>query len=89
MSAVAGNGLPEAWAAMQELTNWRRDNGWFDRRRSEQARGWFLSEVRAGLLSRLDTPEARAQMARLGDAVAEGRTEPVAAAAEMLRSLGG
>ncbi|MDO5705448.1 MAG: methylmalonyl Co-A mutase-associated GTPase MeaB, partial [Paracoccus sp. (in: a-proteobacteria)] len=33
VSATTGTGLDEAWAAMQELTGWRRDNGWFDRRR--------------------------------------------------------
>ncbi|MDO5706188.1 MAG: methylmalonyl Co-A mutase-associated GTPase MeaB, partial [Paracoccus sp. (in: a-proteobacteria)] len=74
---------------MQELTGWRRDNGWFDRRRAEQARGWFLAELRAGLLAQLDRPEARARMAQLGDAVAAGDLAPLSAAADMLSYLRG
>lgn len=89
VSAVTGDGLDAAWAAMEKLTAWRRDHGWFDRRRAEQARGWFLSELRAGLLARLETPAARAQIAELGDAVAAGELSAVKAAEDMLHHLRG
>ncbi|MDO5611651.1 MAG: methylmalonyl Co-A mutase-associated GTPase MeaB [Paracoccus sp. (in: a-proteobacteria)] len=87
VSATTGEGLDAAWQAMQELGGWRRDQGWFDRRRAEQARGWFLAELRAGLLAQLDTPAARAELTRLGDAVATGDLPPVTAAAQMLAQL--
>lgn len=87
VSAVEGGGLDAAWAEMQALDRWRRDHGHFDRRRAEQARGWFLSEVRAGLLARLDREPAAGNLDRLGAEVASGRADPVAAAAEMLRLL--
>lgn len=88
VSALEAQGLAAAWAEMQALATWRRDHGHFTARRAEQARAWFEAEVRAGLLARLtDDPAARAALAHLGDAVAEGRATPAAAAAEMLAKL--
>jgi LAO/AO transport system kinase len=89
VSALAAEGLAEAWAEMQTLAAWRRESGHFAARRAEQARAWFLAEVRAGLLARLTTdPATRKALAALGDAVAEGKATPAAAAAEMLGRLG-
>jgi LAO/AO transport system kinase len=89
VSAVTGAGLDAAWGEMQALAEWRRAEGHWDRRRAEQARGWFDDEVRQGLLARLTAdPETKARMARLGDAVAAGETSVTAAAEEMLAALG-
>jgi len=88
VSAETGAGLPDAWAAMEELAAWRRETGVWAARRRAQARAWFEAEVRAGLLARLTAdPAAQAEMARLGAAVAEGRSHPAAAAAEALAVL--
>jgi LAO/AO transport system kinase len=89
VSATTGSGLEQAWDEMRHLTGWRRAHGHFDGTRARQARYWFQAEVRAGLLSRLDTPEARARMAELGEAVAHGKAAPGLAAAEMLYWLDG
>ncbi|MEE4118350.1 MAG: methylmalonyl Co-A mutase-associated GTPase MeaB [Paracoccaceae bacterium] len=89
VSAVSGDGLAEAWGQMQALADWRKEHGHWDRRRAEQARGWFDYEVRQGLLARLTSdPDTRARMARLGEAVAAGETSVTAAAEEMLGALG-
>ncbi|MEG4641376.1 hypothetical protein VB636_00475, partial [Paracoccus sp. APAP_BH8] len=45
------------------------EHGHFDARRAEQARHWFLSELRAGLLARLDRPEVRTRLREMGDAL--------------------
>lgn len=88
VSAVTGEGLEAAWDEMQGLARWRKAQGWWDRRRAEQAAHWFEEEVRAGLLARLRTdPEVRAAMAERAAEVAEGRVTPDAAAAAMLASL--
>ena len=79
----------EYWAEMQALTDWRRAQSHFAARRAAQSRSWFEAEVRAGLLARLGTGEARSAMARLGDAVEAGATDPVVAAAAMLEVLEG
>ncbi|WP_092781072.1 methylmalonyl Co-A mutase-associated GTPase MeaB [Jannaschia pohangensis] len=88
VSALESAGLDRAWSEMSDLVNWRRDNGHWDATRAEQAAHWFEEEVRSGLLARLDTPEARARMARLAADVASGERAALAAAREMLESLG-
>lgn len=88
VSAATGEGLDKAWAEMQSLIEWRRAHGHFDATRAAQARHWFEAELRAGLLARLDQPRARAEIQRLGEAVAAGDLSPGAAASELLDWLG-
>lgn len=88
VSAYEGGGLDKAWDAMKQLADWRREHGFFDHRRAEQARHWFMSEVRTGLLSRLEQPEAKVMLDDLGRSVAQGEVVPGEAAHKMLRWLG-
>ena len=89
VSALEEAGLAKAWDEMRQLADWRRAEGHFARARAEQARYWFETEVREGLLARLvRDPEMRAMMARLGAAVAAGEAAPAQAAAEALAALG-
>lgn len=87
VSAVEGDGLEKSWENMRFLADFRRESGFFDRRRADQARHWFESEVREGLLARLSRGEARARMAELGCEVAEGRIGATEAAEVMLATL--
>ncbi|NIZ11652.1 methylmalonyl Co-A mutase-associated GTPase MeaB [Pseudooceanicola sp. HF7] len=89
VSALSEEGLEEAWAQMQTLADWRREQGHFDRIRAEQARFWFAEEVRQGLLARLDGPEAKARLSALADEVASGALTPALAAEKMLAGLRG
>jgi LAO/AO transport system kinase len=84
VSAATGDGLAGAWDQMQALAEWRRDQGHFAANRAEQARQWFVADVRAGLLARLETTAARDRLACLGDAVTGGRKAPAEAAHAML-----
>ncbi|MFC3529645.1 methylmalonyl Co-A mutase-associated GTPase MeaB [Paracoccus mangrovi] len=88
VSAIAVQGLDTAWDDMVHLNDWRQAQGHFRARRAEQARQWFLAELRAGLLARLDQPEMRARLRETGDSVARGDEDPAAAAARMLDWLG-
>ncbi|MFK7940705.1 MAG: methylmalonyl Co-A mutase-associated GTPase MeaB [Roseovarius sp.] len=88
VSALEEDGLQTAWDEMQTLTDWRRKAGFFDGRRADQARYWFEQELRQALLARLETSQARAEMERLGEAVAQGQATPAVAAAQLLASLG-
>ncbi|MEE2859739.1 MAG: methylmalonyl Co-A mutase-associated GTPase MeaB [Pseudomonadota bacterium] len=88
VSAATGAGLDEAWDRMRQLVDWRRDHGHFDRIRAQQARHWFLAELRAGLLAQLDAPDARARIDDLGQAVAAGDIAPGIAAQQVLDWLG-
>jgi len=87
ISALEGEGLARAWDEMQALADWRRETGHLARRRAAQAESWFLSEVRAGLLRRLQREPAASRLSELGEKVAAGHADPVAAAAEMLAAL--
>ncbi len=88
VSAVMDEGLDTAWKEMTRLNDWRHAQGHFRTRRAEQARQWFMAELRAGLLAALDQPETRARLRETGDSVAAGDAEPAAAAAQMLDWLG-
>lgn len=87
VSAIEEMGLSEAWDKMTSLVTWRKENGFFDRRRAEQARFWFAEDVRQGVLATLETGHIRDLMARLSDQVGQGTLTPARAAAEVLQSL--
>jgi LAO/AO transport system kinase len=85
VSALQDTGLAAAWAEMQALSDWRRENGHWSARRAGQARHWFEEEVRHGLLAALTArPEVRTAMADAGQSVAQGLETPDAAAARIL-----
>jgi LAO/AO transport system kinase len=88
VSALAVEGLSQAWTDMQTLIAWRKDHGHWDRTRATQARHWFKAEVRDGLLAALTREPQKGLMTSLGDRVASGTLTPEAAAAEMLALLG-
>ncbi len=88
VSAQTGAGLAEAWGKLDLLVQARRAAGHWEATRAEQARHWFIEEVRQGLLAALTREPARGLMTTLGDRVARGQATPEAAAAEMLRLLG-
>ncbi|WP_170384836.1 methylmalonyl Co-A mutase-associated GTPase MeaB [Ruegeria atlantica] len=87
VSAVEEHGLENAWTEMQSLSQSRRESGHWDANRSEQAQYWFEQEVRAALLAKLSTTQARVEMERLGTQVRAGGLSPSAAAESMLASL--
>ncbi len=85
VSALEQDGLKAAWAEMQALAHWRRQNGVWDRRRAEQARHWFELSVRQSLIDWITAePELKAKMHDLSGRVAEGGLSASAAAAEVL-----
>jgi LAO/AO transport system kinase len=88
VSAVERAGLERSWEEMQALVRFRKESGHWDRTRRAQNRHWFEEAVRHGIMRHLATdPETRERMAALGEAVAEGRTAPSAAADEMVGRL--
>jgi LAO/AO transport system kinase len=88
VSALTSDGLEQAWADMQTLATWRKDQGHWDARRAAQARHWFEEEVRQGLLAALTHEPQRGLMAGLGMRVAAGELTPEAAASELLQVMG-
>lgn len=87
VSALKVDGLSEAWLEMQNLIRWRRDNGYFDQRRAEQAEYWFGQDIRHGLLGQLEKEPLKSMIAALAKRVAAGDLTPGHAAANVLAAL--
>lgn len=87
VSALEEHGLDKVWQDLNELTDWRRDNGIWNRTRKDQARYWFHQEVKNAVLAQLETPEARAALAEFAEKVASGDMAPGAAASVFLSEL--
>ncbi|MDF1728999.1 MAG: methylmalonyl Co-A mutase-associated GTPase MeaB [Sulfitobacter sp.] len=87
VSALEEAGLEGAWDKIEELVEWRRAQGFWDRTRAAQARYWFEQEVRQRLLARLEKPAAKAALQALSDEVASGRADPTTAASGFLDEL--
>ncbi len=88
VSALEEHGLSETWDALQELVDWRRENGFWDHTRAEQARYWFHEDVKQRLLAQLETSEARAELELLSDEVSGGALDPAVAAQSFVAKLG-
>ncbi|MBM2321096.1 MULTISPECIES: methylmalonyl Co-A mutase-associated GTPase MeaB [Marivita] len=89
VSALEDTGLTTAWEEMQNLTQWRRDNGHFAARRAAQARFWFEAELKQSLLARLEREPMKGLVRSLGQLVEDGAKTPSQAADEVLSQLEG
>ena len=84
-SAVAGTGLAEAWAAVEQYAAATRPGGYFQRRRQEQQLQWLDQSIAQALESRFYAAAAvRARLPGVRAAVAAGQLTPWAAAGELL-----
>ncbi len=88
VSALDQTGLTTSWAEMQELTAWRRANGHWERLRQNQAKHWFVEELRQTLLATLARDPVKGLIDHLGSEVAAGRLPPEVAAAQVLTAMG-
>ena len=88
VSALQEDGITAAWDDMQKLVEWRKVQGIWDARRTDQARFWFREEVRAGLLSRLTSDDAvKGKLAALEQDVASGKIRAAQAAEDLISQL--
>lgn len=88
VSAVTEDGLPEAWEKLKALDQWRREHGWRDRRRQEQAIRWLRFEVEEGLKAAFAAhPAVAGASARLEAEVANGDMAPELAAEKLLATF--
>ncbi|SFM56660.1 methylmalonyl Co-A mutase-associated GTPase MeaB [Shimia aestuarii] len=87
VSALQEDGLEKSWDEMTALTEWRRESGHWDMRRSAQADYWFHEEVRQGVLALLENGDVKAAIDQLGARVSAGEVTPSAAADRVLGML--
>lgn len=88
VSALQQAGLAASWAEIQTLAQWRRAHGHWAQLRVQQAKHWFIEELRQTLLSTLLQEPVKGLLDQLGDEVAAGRLRPDNAAAQVLAVLG-
>ncbi|MCK9902933.1 transporter [Parafrankia colletiae] len=87
LEAVTGQGLPELVAAIGRHHSWLEESGELARRRLRRA-GEEISQIAlAGLRARLGALDEGGRLARLAEAVTEGRLDPYTAADTLLREL--
>ena len=88
VSAATGDGLEQAWEAIEALAAARAGSGARDRRRAAQAEQWFRHEFDRMLRDRVASrQDLAAEADRLSRAVARGDLTPTAAAAQLLAAL--
>jgi LAO/AO transport system kinase len=88
ISALEAEGLHKAWAEMESLVGWRRENGIWDSTREAQAGYWFGEDVRRGLLELLQSdPQTAAAIAKAEADVKSGAKTPAGAAETVLSPL--
>lgn len=89
VSAAEETGLDETWERLKRLDAWRREQGWRDARRRDQAIRWMRSEVEEGLKAAFAAdPAVAAALEETEARVAAGKTAPEAAADELLALFG-
>ena len=87
VSAAQKLGLSETWKAMNELLNWRKEEGYFDINRAMQARFWFEEDVKQGLLARLYQNTVRQMISDFAADVEKGKLLPSQAAREVISRI--
>lgn len=89
MSALAGEGLPEVWAELRRHRARLSEAGELSAKRRAQQVRWMWSMLEDRLLASFRAhPAVRALLPSLEPAVAEGRTTPSLAVAELLQAFG-
>jgi LAO/AO transport system kinase len=84
-SAVQGDGVAEAWSALEQGVTDLRASGALEEQRSEQAVAWMWSEIREEAVARaLADPRVEQRVASIEAEVREGVRAPASAAAELL-----
>ncbi len=85
ISSVLGDGLERCWREINALANWRREQGFWQARRQDQAVRWFEAEVQEGVLAQLFENTSLNEVRQpLRDQVLAGKISPENAAAQVL-----
>ena len=84
-SAVTKAGLDEILAKIEEYFNLVRGNGYYDKRRREQARYWMYESINESLKAMFyENPVIEKLLPEYEDAVLEGRLESFTSASELI-----
>lgn len=83
-------GIAEVWDMIDRYFAFVKDNGYFEKRRNQQARYWMYETIDSELRHRFyDDPDRASRIATCERLVLSNRLSPFAAAAQLLDSGGG
>jgi LAO/AO transport system kinase len=84
-SAQTHSGIPELWQSVLEYVKLTQANGWFNRLRQDQTKGWMHEIIEDGLRLHFESnPAVRKRMTALEQDVLEGRATSFRAARTLL-----
>jgi len=90
LSALAGTGVDDFWAAVTRFRTLQTDNGRLARRREKQALAWMWERIDAGLKQAFrQHPQVRDLLAQLSNDVAHGTVPASSAARTLLAAAAG
>ncbi len=79
------NGIPEVWEMIDRYFEFAKKNGYFERRRADQARYWMYETINDSLKARFyNNPEVQTMLAENEAAVLANRMSPFMAATTVL-----
>ncbi len=87
VSSAEETGLAAVWERLRALQNWRRAEGWLERRRAEQAIRWMRFELDEGLKTAFAAHPAIAEALPEAERLVGAGEETAEAAAERLLGL--
>ncbi|MCY4305983.1 MAG: methylmalonyl Co-A mutase-associated GTPase MeaB [Aestuariivita sp.] len=84
ISAIEKHGLTDVWLEIKKLCDWRKNNGYWNDRRSSQLRHWFEQEIQRAFMAKLEEHEVSLKFKKFSDEVALGHINPIKAAEQMM-----
>lgn len=85
MSALEHSGLDELWATVQRHQQFMKDEGYFERRRSEQRNQWMWHHIQTQLLTQFQShPMVQNELTEIEALVRRGEVHPIVAAQKLL-----
>lgn len=81
VSSISGEGVDNVWKNIEALTNWRKDNGFWEDNRKSQAVRWFKDEVQNKVINKIfNESGVNAELEKLSEKVSRNELSPDIAA---------
>ncbi len=85
VSSISGEGLDTVWKDIKALTNWRKDNGFWENNRKSQAVHWFKDQVQNGVINKIFSESAvNVELEKLSEKVSRNELSPDLAAQQFI-----
>ena len=84
-SAINSNGIPAIWKIITQYQEQTYNNGWFDKKRKQQAKYWLNETINSSVLAMFyNNPTIKSLLKKIEKDVVDGKTSPFKAAKILL-----